>query len=772
MRWWRDQFEIYRAPDQISAEIRARHLQAVTRLTPVSMAANLLNGAFVLAAFWNGVSKVSLLAWFATLAGTAVLALHAWWRRKARPPGMASPRAIRRATLHAALLASIWAFVPAAWFAGADPPHRLLIVALTSGMMCAGAFTLATVPSASLVYVAILTAGSAYALASTGEILYTYVALLLVSYTLVIVSGVLSAARTFTARIVSEREAERQSHMVGLLLRDFEEHATDVLWEVDGDGRFTHVSARLATLLRNAHEEAPPARLLDLLEAIQGSGEGDLGRETLRQALASDRPFRDIVLPVHTREGQRWWSFTAKPVINESGRALGWRGVIADVTGERRAQQRLQQLAHSDPLTGLANRTVLRERLGRFVGRAAGGRLGGALLFIDLDNFKIVNDTLGHSVGDAVLQIVAGRLQAVVRERDLLARLGGDEFAIVLSDAGSVDEVAAIAQRLLRGLAVPCSVQGRSLAVGASVGVALLPEHGSSIDDALANADLALYAAKAAGRGRFEFFVSKPGERPTRQIAIEQELRHALTRGQLALQWEPQIELATWSPVRAEAQLVWRHPELGPIAPAEFIPVAEESGLIDEIGNWLLLQACIEAAALQESVGVSVNVSSVQLTRPDFVATVEGALRVSGLAAHRLEIEVAESVFIDNVPSALANLRQVKQHDVRVALDDFGSGYSALGYLRHFPFDTLKIDRGFVHEMASRGDTLAIVRSVITLARALGIATVSAGVDEPAQLEMLRNARCGAVQGFLAGLPMPIDELAAVFANWSNRNAA
>jgi diguanylate cyclase (GGDEF)-like protein len=410
---------------------------------------------------------------------------------------------------------------------------------------------------------------------------------------------------------------------------------------------------------------------------------------------------------------------------------------------------------------------VLRERLGRFVARPAGARVGSALLFIDLDNFKTINDTLGHSVGDAVLQIVAGRLQSVVRERDLLARLGGDEFAIVLSDAGSADEVAAVAQRLLRGLAVPCVAEGVSVTLGASVGIALLPEHGSSIDEALGNADLALYAAKAAGRGRFEFFVPTLGERPRRRLAIEQELRHAVARGQLALKWQPQVDLSSGSPIRAEALLRWGHSELGSIGPAEFIPIAEDCGLIEEIGNWVLLQACSEAMSLPDSVGISVNVSPVQLTRPDFVASVEAALRNSRLPARRLEIEITESVFLDNEPEALANLRQLKQREVRIALDDFGTGYSSLGYLRRFPFDTLKIDSAFTRELQSRSDTLAIVKSIVALARTLGISTVAEAVEEPAELEILRKAGCGAIQGFVAGRPMPIVELATAVANWT-----
>ena len=766
MSWWHDHFQIYWAPDRFSAEIRGKHLFAVTRLTPVMMAANVLNGALVCQAFWDSVARVSLLAWISVLTSAAALATVGWWRRRGRVPGPASSAAIRHATLHAALLALIWAYVPAAWFAPADPPHRLLIATLIAGMMCAGAFALATVPSASLVYLAILTAASGYALAAGHEPLSIYVAALLCTYALVIVSGVLSTAKTFTARLVSEREAERQSEMVGLLLRDFEEHAAEVLWEMDSEGRFTHVSSRLATLLYSAEGDPPSASLLGLLEQARPAGDVDAGRKTLREALASERPFRDIVVPIQTQQSQRWWSITAKPIAGDSGRAAGWRGVIADVTGEQRAQQRLQQLAHCDPLTGLANRVVLRERLARLVGRAPVTRLGGALLFIDLDNFKTINDTLGHSVGDAVLQIVAGRLESVVRDRDLLARMGGDEFAIVLSDAGSTEEVAAIVQRLLRGVAAPCSAQGCSITLGASVGIALLPEHGSSVDDALGNADLALYAAKAGGRGRFEFFAPGLGERPRRRLAIEQELRHALSRNELSLHWQPQVDLSSWSPIGAEALLRWHNPELGSIGPAEFIPVAEECGLIEEIGSWVLLQACREGAALPGGIGVSVNVSPAQLIRSNFIASVEAALRSSGLPARRLEIEITESIFIDNVPPALANLLQLKQRGVRIALDDFGSGYSALGYLRRFALDTLKIDGAFIRELLSQAGTTAIVKSIISLAGTLGISTVAEGVEDAAQLPILRDAGCVAIQGFLVAPPMPIGELGTLLENW------
>ncbi|HUN94025.1 MAG TPA: EAL domain-containing protein [Burkholderiaceae bacterium] len=766
MSWWRDQFEIYGALDQTSAEIRGRHLAALTRLTPVVMLANAFNGALVGVVFWNSVPRASLMLWLAALGAALASAVLAWIRRRNAPARAASPRAIRRATVHAAVLALIWGMVPAAWFASSGPGQRLLVAVLTCGMMCAGAFALATVPSASLVYVAILTAAAAYALAVSHEPLFAYVGALLFVYAFVIVAAALSAARQFTARLVSEREAARQGQMVALLLRDFEEHAADVLWEIGRDGRITHVSSKLAAMLGHSAEALRASHLVDLLEERRPPSASRDAFATLRAALAGDRPFREIVVPIDADHGARWWSITAKPVLEEYGRHNGWRGVISDVTRERRAHQRLEHLAHYDSLTGLANRVRLRERLARFVGSAGSSAHRGALMLVDLDRFKEINDTYGHSTGDAVLQTVASRLQSVVRDRDLLARMGGDEFAIVLGDVAGADEVSAVARRLLRGLAAPCVAQGCNVDLGASIGIALLPEHGASVDEALGNADLALYAVKDGGRGRFAFFVPKLGDRQRRRRAIERELREALARGEITLHWQAQIDVATWSPASAEALLRWRSPTLGAVAPAEFIPIAEESGLMVEIGGWVLAQACREAALHLGGLGASVNASAVQLARSDFPASVERALKSSGLAAQRLQIEIAESSLHDGAPTTLDNLQRLKRLGVRVALDNFGTGGSALAGLLHYPIDALKIDSRFMQDLTKRGDARAAIRAVVALAESIGVITVAGGVEETSQFEILRDAGCRRIQGHIAARPVAIADLQAMLATW------
>ena len=768
-RLWEQERWLYASPEQAAAEVRARHVEAVLRLTPLVLLANVINAALVILALRGSAPALELALWAGLLGAACLHALRSWVRARGRVLRQVSPRVVLRATLQAALMSLLWAAVPLLWMPHAAPPQQLLLSVLTSGVLCAGAFALATLAPASLAHVLVLSAASIISLLRTGDTVLALLSGLVVVYTVIVLAGVRGVERLFSAHLASQREAERQSQMVGLLLRDFEEHSVDVLWEIDSHGRFTHVSDRLAGLLGHEREALQATTLIEVLMPACQEGDEPNGLQALRRSLVLDKPFRDIVLRVKWGDKLGWWSVTAKPLLDEAGHTTGWRGVISDVTKQRQTHQRLAYLAHFDSLTGLANRVQLRERLNQALSASGEPPRRSALLCLDLDNFKTINDSLGHSVGDAVLRQVAQRLQTVVRRSDLLARLGGDEFAVVLDDVRSDEEVMQLSQRLIEVLNRPAEINGRRVAMGASIGVAYIPEHGQTIDEILGNADLALYAAKERGRGRYEVFAPWLGQRSRRVVQLEAALRQALQRNELSLEWQPQVDVGGWRVTSAEALLRWRHPELGDVPPTEFVAVAEKCGLVGEIGAWALARACTEAQAALPGLSISVNVSPVQLMQPGFQAEVERALRQSGLPASRLEIEITESVFLEDATAALTNLHALKALGVRIALDDFGTGYSAFQYLRRFPFDTLKIDRAFVRELMTHHDARAIVRTIVQLASTLGMQTIAEGVEEPVELEVLNQAGCRMIQGFLVARPMPMVRLLPFLNGWSSR---
>ncbi|MFZ5548232.1 MAG: putative bifunctional diguanylate cyclase/phosphodiesterase [Pseudomonadota bacterium] len=764
---WRQEHWLYASADPAAAELRARHVEAVLRVMPLVVLAHLLNAGLVVLALRSRVPLAELLAWCALMLLTCLLPMHSWQRWRTRVVQRVAPAAIWRAMLHAAWMAALWAVVPLLWIPHAEPAQALLLSVLISGVMCSGAFIMATLLPASLAHVAVLGAGAIAALLRTGDPVLALLSAMVVIYMVVVVVGVRAVGRLFSARLQSLREAERQGQMVGLLLRDFEEHSVDVLWEIDRRGRFTHVSDRLTRLLGRERAQLQASSLVATLADRCQEDEEPSGLQGLKRALTQGKPFRDLVLRVKLREGTGWWSVTAKPLLDDQGVGIGWRGVLSDVTKQRQTHQHLAWLAHFDSLTGLANRVQLRERLSQCLPAPGQPPRRSALLCLDLDNFKSINDSLGHSVGDAVLRLVAERLQAAVRRSDLLARLGGDEFAVVLDDVRSDEEVLQLAQRLVEALNRPAEIEGRTVPLGASLGLALVPEHGQTIDEVLGNADLALYAAKEHGRGRYEMFAPWLGQRNRRVVLIESALREAGRHGDFSIEWQPQVEVGGWRVVSAEALLRWRHPELGQVSPAEFVPVAEKCGLIGEIGAWVLARACAEAQAALPGLSISVNVSPVQLMAPAFLADVERALRDSGLPPSRLEIEITESVFMDDATAALAHLHALKRLGVRIALDDFGTGYSAFQYLRRFPFDTLKIDRAFVRELMTHHDARAIVRTIVQLAGTLGMQTIAEGVEEPVQLEVLRHAGCQVIQGYLVARPLPMARLLPFVEGWA-----
>jgi len=438
----------------------------------------------------------------------------------------------------------------------------------------------------------------------------------------------------------------------------------------------------------------------------------------------------------------------------------GWVATHQDITAQKRAETQIAYMARHDGLTGLANRAVLLEKMEEALARLRrhGNRF--TVFMLDLDLFKTVNDSLGHPVGDELLKVVAGRLSACIRETDTVARLGGDEFAILATADGDQREAAiATANRLLGAVAAPCDLDGHHVNIGTSVGIALAPEHGTDVDQLVKNADLALYKAKSEGRDAYRIFEDAMGVEVRMRRAHQIDLRNALSNDEFELYYQPIVDIQTRQMASIEALIRWHHPQRGMIPPADFIPLAEESGLINQIGEWVLRKACSDALHWPPHIKVSVNLSAVQFRKIGPIDSFCQTLRESGLSPERLELEITESVLLQGSAENVETLHRLRLMGISIVLDDFGTGYSSLSYLRMFPFDKIKIDRSFVHELAKSADCAAIVSAVAGLGRSLRIDTVAEGVETEDQLLLVHAAGCTHAQGYLFGRPCPVAEL-------------
>ncbi len=448
-----------------------------------------------------------------------------------------------------------------------------------------------------------------------------------------------------------------------------------------------------------------------------------------------------------------WIESSPRLVFDANDNFIGWVDVARDITQRRAADARIAHMARHDALTDLPNRVEFDEQLAHALARN-GGRRRLAVLCLDLDRFKAVNDTLGHAAGDALLVQVTKRLLASVpAERSLVARIGGDEFVLFVAGAGA-EEASVLAAALIDSVGAAYEVNGQALNIGLSVGIALAPRDGKDPQGLIRTADMALYRAKAEGRGTFRFFNAEMGLRMQERRQLEMDLRRALNEGQFQLHFQPIVEVGSGRIVAAEALVRWRMDDGRLIPPGEFIPLAEEIGLIIPLGQWILQHACRVAATWPENVGLAVNLSPVQFRQPGLVGMITSALAHSGISPDRLELEITEGVLMQDDLATVDMLHQLKALGVRIALDDFGTGYSSLSYLRSFPFDKIKIDRSFVADMESRADAAAIVRAVATLGASLGMTTTAEGIETQAQLDRLRAEGCTQVQGYLLSHPV------------------
>jgi diguanylate cyclase (GGDEF)-like protein/PAS domain S-box-containing protein len=554
------------------------------------------------------------------------------------------------------------------------------------------------------------------------------------------------------ARAARAALAEREQRF-----RDVVEASGEYVWETDAQWRYTYLSARAEAVfgyLRHEMLGRRPAEFMPLGEARS--------RERWFAALAErPEPFRGVEMRALTKAGRLLWqSLSGVPVLDAAGRLKGYRGTGADVSARRQAEERIQYLANRDALTGLPNRHLLADLAAQALGSAAREKARVALLAIDLDRFSLVNESLGHGAGDALLRAVAERLAGALRRGDVLARVGEDEFVLLWNRPRDCADAAVLARRIQAILARPFTVEGRALGVSASVGIAVYPEDGRDFAQLLKSADAAMHDAKQTARGGFRFFSPELDARVAERLALENDLRQALARGELELFWQPVMRAGP--PARlagAEALARWRHPRAGLIAPDRFIPVAEETGLIRPVGEWALARALAQISAWRRTLGrdlwFAINVSAAELAQGDaYVERLAAALAGHGVPGACLELEVTERVLMAGLERNVETLRRVGELGVRVAIDDFGTGYSSLAYLRRLPVNKLKIDRSFTREIARSAEDAAIVTAVAAMARALRLDLVAEGVETEAQLERLLALGCREWQGHLAGEPL------------------
>ena len=617
-----------------------------------------------------------------------------------------------------------------------------------------GAATIVSIssPPVAIVNALVAMAGS-LAVSHQPEVLagIAFLAVINIAYSVASARTVLTNAR---GRLLLEAQARKALQFVD----EFENSGRGWFWETNNLGTLSYVSQQLADDFKVEAEALLGRQFTDLLSVDVGSTDSLREERTLGFHLSARFPFSDVIVRAASDEDIHW-SLSGNPVFDDRGRFHGFRGIGTDLTEQRRSEQEISRLARFDSLTGLPNRALMRQTLDEALRNAANRRKGCTLFLIDLDRFKNVNDTLGHPIGDALLRQVADRLKLAMGDHGQVGRLGGDEFKAVLPGTVETGLLESLARTLIEQVSRPYSIEGHRVAIGASVGIAIGDPGRSSADSLIRDADLALYAAKAAGRGKHCFYeASMHSEASDRQV-LENDLRQALDRNELWVAYQPIVRAAGEEISGFEALVRWNHPVRGPISPDKFIPLAEECGMIGKIGEYVLRTAVAEAARWPDTVRIAVNLSPIQFNDPHIVDTVAAVLSDYAVKPARLELEITEGVFLADSDMTDGTFARLKSLGVRLALDDFGTGYSSLGYLKKAPFDKIKIDQSFVRGAASTiKRNGAIIRAIVTLAESLEMDTTAEGVETHDDLYLIREVGVSQVQGYIFGKPMPGEE--------------
>jgi len=656
-----------------------------------------------------------------------------------------------------AACALVWAFALVGFVPFASQAELFALWTLIAMLIGCSAVTMSAAPLATVVFAGITGVTAVVTFALGGD--YGFAAVT-AAFLLIAISGTIDAGRVCLSARIAEAGAAEKDEVVSLLLREFQENDADWLWQIDTNRRVRAASPRFGYALGRDPGALDGTPFIQLIagDAWQ-SGQFPPSLHDLAERLKRRENFSNLLVQVQVDSGRRWWELSGTPMLDDQGSFLGFRGVGSDVTEQRESDEKIAYLARYDTLTGLPNRLMLTEELGEAMRYAEQWKSECAFLMIDLDRFKSVNDSLGHQVGDKLLAQVSQRLMALAGENEQCGRLGGDEFAIVIRDASDKRCVSRVAEAVIDTLSQPYDVDNHKLYIGASVGSAVCPKDGDTVEALMRNADLALYRAKDESGGMHCPYEPSLHANAEERRRLEHSLRHAIGKKEFRLNFQPVVDAHSEELVSFEALLRWQSQEHGFVSPGKFIPLAEETRLIVPIGNWVLHEACRQAAQWEGQLKVAVNVSGEQLLEPGFAGHVVRALADSKLPAHRLEVEVTESIFLRDARTARQTLEEVMALGCSVALDDFGTGYSSLGYIRALKFSTIKVDRGFVQGAAQGSpESLAIIRAVVAMAQSLDMTTTAEGAETIEEVELIRQLGCDKIQGFYFGRPMEAAE--------------
>ena len=668
-------------------------------------------------------------------------------------------------------LATVWAAALLGFTLMGDRGDHMALWTVVAMLLAGSSSKMKQAPVITLSWAVICGAASVISFVVIGQ--YA-LALASVIFCVIIMTSTIDVARTFLTARIAEAGVAEKDEVVSLLLREFEEHQADWLWQIDTQRRIKGASPRFAYALGCDAKSAEGKLIIELLSgSLWATGDLPPSLHELAERLKRRESFANLVVQVEVPAGRRWWEISGTPIVDDSGVFAGFRGVGSDVTQQRESSEKIAYLARYDTLTGLPNRLMLTEGLAEALRYSAQWKSRCAFLMIDLDRFKSVNDSLGHHVGDRLLAQVSQRLQSVMTPNEQVGRLGGDEFAVVIRDASRSGHVNEVAQRVVDAISQPYSVDNHSLYIGASVGSAMGPRDGASVEALMRNADLALYQAKDDGGGTHRRFQPSLHSNAQEKLKLEASLRTAIGKDEMELHFQPVVNAKSEHVVSFEALLRWNSKDHGFVSPAKFIPLAEDTRLIVPIGDWVLREACRQALGWPEDIKVAVNVSGEQLLEPRFSQNVVRALADTGLPAHRLEVEVTESVFLRDGRTARQTLEEIIALGCTIALDDFGTGYSSLGYLRTLRFSTIKVDRSFVQGASQDNqESLAIINAVVAMAQSLEMSTTAEGVEDAAQAELVRELGCTKIQGYYFGRPMSALEARSLVVKRRNVAAA